>query len=219
MSDGSIECPPQPVILGGAVIEGIIPLANHSMLSALPSGWVGEILDEELVASPRPTAAQTRAAFMLGVELGEQLDKRRGGSGRWCFLRAPELHLGHDMLVPDMAGWRRERVDVPFEPDVPFLTLVPDWVCEVLTPSTAALDRARKLPLYARAGVSHVWLVDPAARTLEVYQRVKRGWLLTGSYEDDALVRADPFPSSTLELGSLWLPEGAEKPSLLVAVP
>ncbi|MCP3137119.1 Uma2 family endonuclease [Pyxidicoccus xibeiensis] len=199
--------------------EGTIPHSRYSMLTALPSGWVGEILDEELVASPRPTAAQTRAAFMLGVELGEQLDRRRGGSGRWCFLRAPELHLGHDMLVPDLAGWRRERVDAPLDPDVPFLTLAPDWVCEVLAPSTAALDRTRKLPLYARAGVAHVWLVDPTARTLEVYQRVKRGWLLTGSYEADSLVRAEPFASSMLELGSLWLAEGSEKPTLLAAVP
>jgi Uma2 family endonuclease len=189
------------------------------MLSALPSGWVGEILDDELVASPRPSPAQTRAAFMLGVELGEQLDRRRGGSGRWCFLRAPELHLGGDMLVPDLAGWRRERVAAPPEPDVPFLTLPPDWVCEVLAPSTAALDRTRKLPLYARAGVSHVWLVDPIARTLEVYQRVKRGWLLTASYESDSVVRAEPFPSSALELSSLWLPEGSESPALLAAVP
>jgi Uma2 family endonuclease len=201
------------------VTEGPIPLARYSMLSALPSGWVGEILDEELVASPRPSAAQTRAAFMLGVELGEQLDRRRGGSGRWCFLRAPELHLGQDMLVPDVAGWRRERVASPPDPDVPFLTVAPDWVCEVLAPSTAALDRTRKLPLYARAGVSHVWLVDPAARTLEVYQRVKRGWLLTGSYESDSVVRAEPFPSSSLELASLWLPEGSDKPALLAAVP
>ena len=197
--------------------EGIIPQARYSMLSALPSGWVGEILDEELVASPRPSAAQTRAAFMLGVELGEQLDRRRGGSGRWCFLRAPELHLGPDMLVPDVAGWRRERVAAPLDPDVPFLRVAPDWVCEVLAPSTAALDRTRKLPLYSRAGVSHVWLVDPAARTLEVYQRVKRGWLLTGSYESDSVVRAEPFPSSSLELASLWLPEGLEKPTLPVS--
>ncbi|MCP3165901.1 Uma2 family endonuclease [Myxococcus qinghaiensis] len=201
--------------------EGIIHLANHSMLSALPSGWVGEILDEEFVASPRLTPAQTRAAFMLGVELGEQLDRRRGGSGRWCFLRAPELRLGHDVLVPDVAGWRRDRVSSPIDPDVPFLTLAPDWVCEVLAPSTTALDRTRKLPLYARHGVSHVWLVDPAARTLETYQRVKRGWLLTGCYESDALVRAEPFSSAPVELESLWLNEsslGGES-SLLAAVP
>jgi Uma2 family endonuclease len=211
--------PARTGIHGGAVTEGIIPLATYPSLSALPSGWVGEILDEELVASPRPTPAQSRAVFMLGVELGEQLDRRRGGSGRWCFLRTPELHLGRDVLVPDMAGWRRERVTAPPEPDVPFLTLAPDWVCEVLSPSTTALDRTRKLPVYARAGVGHVWLVDPVARTLEVYQRVKRGWLLTGCYESDSVVRAEPFPTTSLELGSLWLSDASEKPVLLAAVP
>ncbi len=185
--------------------ESFVMQASHSALDALPTGWVGEILDEELVASPRPLPAQARAAFMLGVELGERLDKRRGGSGRWCFLRAPELHLGRDVLVPDLAGWRRDRVAEPPEPGAPFLTLAPDWVCEVLSPSTAALDRTRKLPIYAREGIGHVWLLDPVAQTLEVYQRVKRGWLLTGTFEGDALVRAEPFASLALELDTLWL--------------
>ncbi|HEX8819928.1 MAG TPA: Uma2 family endonuclease [Archangium sp.] len=180
--------------------------AAYSALDALPMGWVGEILDEELVASPRPAPGQARAAFMLGVELGERLDPRRGGSGRWCFLRAPELRLGRDVLVPDLAGWRRDRLVEPLTPDEPFLTLAPDWVCEVLAPSTAALDRTRKLPAYARAGVSHVWLVDPSAHTLEVFQRVKRGWLLVDSHEGDTVVRAEPFASLALELSSLWLP-------------
>lgn len=176
-------------------------------------GWVGEILDDEVVASPRPLPAQARAAFMLGVELGERLDKRRGGSGRWCFLRAPELHLGHDVLVPDLAGWRRDRLAAPPEPGTPILTLAPDWVCEVLSPSTTALDRARKLPIYAREGVGHVWLMDPVAQTLEVYQRVKRGWLLTGTYDGEALVRAEPFASLTLELEPLWLPAEERLPA------
>lgn len=195
-----------------------ISQTTYSLLSALPSGWIGEILDEELVATPRPSTAQARAAFMLGVELGERLDKRWGGNGRWCFLRAPELHLGRDLLVPDLAGWRRERITTPPEPGAHFLSLAPDWVCEVLTPATAALDRTRKLPLYARAGVSHVWLVDPEARTLEAYQRVKRGWLLTACHEGDSLVRAEPFPGMTLELDSLWLPDMPEEVPHLRAV-
>lgn len=184
--------------------ESFVMQGSYSALDALPMGWVGEILDDEVVASPRPHPAQARAAFMLGVELGERLDKRRGG--RWCFLRAPELHLGHDVLVPDLAGWRRDRLAAPPEPGAPILTLAPDWVCEVLSPSTTALDRARKLPIYAREGVGHVWLMDPVAQTLEVYQRVKRGWLLTGTYDGEALVRAEPFASLTLELEPLWLP-------------
>ncbi len=187
--------------------ETRIDQATYSVLNALPKGWVGEIVEDELVASPRPLAAQTRAAFMLGVELGEQLDPRRGGNGRWCFLRAPELHLGRDVLVPDLAGWRRDRVTQPPEPTEPFLTVAPDWVCEVVSPVTISLDRVRKLPLYAQHGVSHAWFIDPEARTLEVFQRLKRGWLFTASYEGDALVRAEPFSNLSLELGALWLPE------------
>jgi Uma2 family endonuclease len=197
------------------VTETRIDQATYSVLNALPMGWVGEIVEDELVASPRPLAAQTRAAFMLGVELREQLEQRREGHGRWCFLRAPELHLGRDVMVPDLAGWRRERVAEPLDPSAPFLTLAPDWVCEVVSPVTVALDRVRKLPLYAQHGVSHAWFIDPEARTLEVFQRLKRGWLFAASYEGDALVRAVPFGHLTLELGSLWLPMEADVPRAL----
>jgi Uma2 family endonuclease len=192
------------------VTQTRIDQATYSVLSSLPLGWVGEIVEEELIASPRPLAAQTRAAFMLGVELGEQLDHRRGGSGRWCFLRAPELHLGRDVMVPELAGWRRDRVTTPPEPGAPFLTVTPDWVCEVVSPVTIALDRIRKLPLYAQHGVSHAWFIDPEARTLEVFQRLKRGWLFAASYEGDAVVRSEPFPHVTFNLGSLWLPTDVE---------
>ncbi len=195
--------------------ETCIDQATYSVLNALPMGWVGEIVEDELVASPRPLAAQTRAAFMLGVELREQLDQRREGQGRWCFMRAPELHLGRDVMVPDLAGWRRERVAEPLDPSAPFLTLTPDWVCEVVSPVTVALDRVRKLPLYAQHGVSHAWFIDPEARTLEVFQRLKRGWLFAASYEGDALVRAVPFGHLTLDLGSLWLPVEADVPRAL----
>jgi Uma2 family endonuclease len=199
------------------VTETRIDQATYSVLNALPKGWVGEIIEGELVASPRPQAAQTRAAFMLGVELGEQLDPRRGGNGRWCFLRAPELHLGRDVLVPDLAGWRRDRVAQPPEPSEPFLTLAPDWVCEVVSPVTISLDRVRKLPLYAQHGVSHAWFIDPEARTLEVFQRLKRGWLFAASYEGDALVRVEPFSNVSLELGALWLSEDTNTQLALVA--
>ncbi|WNG21722.1 Uma2 family endonuclease [Cystobacter fuscus] len=180
--------------------------AAYSALGAMPTGWVGEILDEELVASPRPSDIQARAAFMLGVELGEHLAPRRSGAGRWCLLRAPELRLGRDVLVPDLAGWRAERLAEAAVPEEPFLRLAPDWVCEVLGPDSVALDRTRKLPIYARAGVSQVWLVDPIARTLECFQRVKRGWLLVSTHEGSAIVRAEPFCGLALELSALWWP-------------
>lgn len=195
--------------------ETRIDQATYSVLNALPMGWVGEIVEDELVASPRPLAAQARAAFMLGVELREQLDQRRGGHGPWCFLRAPELHLERDVMVPDLAGWRRERVAEPLDPGAPFLTLTPDWVCEVVSPVTVALDRIRKLPLYAQHGVTHAWFIDPEARTLEVFKRLKRGWLFAACYEGDAVVRAEPFSHLEVQLSSLWLPAEADSPLAL----
>jgi Uma2 family endonuclease len=118
-------------------------------------------------------------------------------------LDEPELHLGGDILVPDLAGWRRERMPA-VTADEPYFTLVPDWACEVLSQSTEAMDRARKLPIYGREGVQHVWLVDPLQRTLEVLRRQNTEWLIAGVYEGEAKVRAEPFEALELELGVLW---------------
>jgi Uma2 family endonuclease len=104
--------------------------------------------------------------------------------------------------VPDLAGWRRTRM--PELPDAAAFELAPDWVCEVLSPSTAAIDRAEKMPIYARERVPHVWLVDPIARTLEALRRDGAQWLLLGTWRDDALVRVEPFEAFDLELASLW---------------
>jgi hypothetical protein len=81
-------------------------------------------------------------------------------------LDEPELHFGEHVVVPDLAGWRRERMRAM--PRQAFFTLAPDWVCEVLSPSTERADRGRKLRIYAEAGVAHVWFLKPADRTLEV---------------------------------------------------
>jgi Uma2 family endonuclease len=105
--------------------------------------------------------------------------------------------------VPDLAGWRRDRMPA-MTTDVPYFTLAPDWVCEVLSPRTAKLDRARKLPIYAREQVTHVWIVDPAERTLEILGREGSRWLLVGVWSDDALVRGEPFDAIEVELAALW---------------
>src|SRR5690606_27523612 len=126
----------------------------------------------------------------------------RGGPGGWILLFEPELHLEEDILVPDLAGWRRERL--PVVPAEPYLTLAPDWVCEVLSPSTSKLDRAAKLPAYAREQVRHVWLVDPLTRLLEVLRLESGRWSLLGTYSDSAKVRAEPFEVFELELAVLW---------------
>lgn len=184
--------------------------ARYEDLTALPPNVVGEIVDGELHVSPRPASAHARASSVLGTELGGPFDRGRGGPGGWVLLDEPELHLGPDVLVPDLAGWRRERM--PEVPRVPFFTLAPDWVCEVISPSTARLDRVRKLRAYAREQVGHAWVVDPDARTLEVYQLHGEHYTLIAQHEDDERVRATPFDAIELELGALWIPavpEGA----------
>jgi len=134
-------------------------------------------------------------------------------------LDEPEAHLGDDILVPDLAGWRRERM--PFLPDAAFLTLPPDWTCEVLSKSTEKTDRTEKMPAYAASGVQHAWLVDPRRRTLEAYRLRKGAWTLIATYRDSDRARIEPFHAIELDLGVLWadvaLPTGvAEEPAQYV---
>jgi Uma2 family endonuclease len=177
--------------------------ATYEDLVALPEHMVGQIIDGELIAMTRP-ASRHAVVFsrLLGAVHTAFDEGERGGPGGWWILGEPELHFGKDILVPDLAGWRIERM--PEVPDVPYFTLAPDWVCEVLSPSTEALDRERKREIYAREGVGHVWLVDPAERTLEVYQWRDGRWAERGLYSGEARVRAEPFEALELKLGALW---------------
>jgi Uma2 family endonuclease len=176
--------------------------ATYEDLVALPEYLVGEILGGQLVTHPRPAAPHANVASNLGGELHGPFRRGRGGPGGWVILDAPELHLRGDVLVPDLAGWRRERM--PQVPDANALELAPDWVCEVLSPSTAAIDRADKLPIYARERVAHVWLLDPLTKTLEVLRNEDAGWRLLATWRDAAVVRAEPFDAIELELQALW---------------
>jgi Uma2 family endonuclease len=177
--------------------------ATYEDLLAVPDHKVAEILDGELFVSPRPAAPHARTASVLGVEIGSPFDRGRGGPGGWWILDEPELHLGEDVLVPDLAGWRRERMSTV--PNAAFFTLAPDWVCEVVSHSTEQIDRRRKQPIYAREGVSHLWFVNPLARTLEVYRRSPDGWLLAATHAGAEQVRAEPFDAVELELAALWI--------------
>ena len=176
--------------------------ATYEDLLAVPKHLVAEILDGNLVTQPRPASLHARAASRLGAELDGPFDRGRGGPGGWLLLDEPELHLHGDILVPDLAGWRRERM--PELPDASAFELAPDWACEVLSPSTAATDRAEKMPIYAREQVGYVWLVDPIARTLEACRLEHGRWLLLGTWRDDAKVRAEPFDAFELDLAGLW---------------
>ncbi len=177
--------------------------ATYDDVLAAPENAVAEVLFGVLHTHPRPAARHTRASSRLGTELGGPFDRGRGGPGGWVLLDEPELHLGADILVPDLAGWRRERMPV-FPHDAVYFTLAPDWICEVLSPSTAKIDRSDKLTIYAREGVGHAWLLDPVARTLEVFRLEGGRWVLHGVHGDEAPVRAEPFDALALDLASLW---------------
>ena len=184
--------------------ETVLKRAQYADLCALAPNLVGEIIDGVLYAQPRPAARHAVANIVLAGELGSAFGRGRGGPGGWVILFEPELHLGAepDILVPDLAGWRRERM--PVVPDAAFFTLPPDWVCEVLSPSTHRLDRSKKLPVYQRERVGHVWLVDPVARTLEIFRLDGDSYRFIAIYADDATCRAEPFDAIELELGALW---------------
>lgn len=175
--------------------------ATYEDLLAVPEPLVAELIRGTLITMPRPAVRHARAATQLGGEL-HGFGSRRGGPGGWVLLYEPELHLGQDVLVPDLAGWRRERM--PELPDAPFIELSPDWVCEVLSPSTEVIDRADKLPIYAEQRVAWVWLLDPIVKTLEVFQLDGRTYRLLRTSKEDQKVRAEPFEALELELSVLW---------------
>ena len=183
--------------------------ATYDDVLAAPENKVAEILDGELFLSPRPAPRHSVAASRLGMVLGNAFDRGRDGPGGWWILGEPELHLGKHVLVPDLAGWRRERM--PAIPDEAFFSLAPDFVCEVLSPSTERFDRGKKIRIYAEAGVPHAWLVNPTERTLEVLRLRDGAWTIAAVCTGSAAVRAEPFEAIVLELGSLW-PDAAPAP-------
>jgi Uma2 family endonuclease len=185
-------------------MSGAARRATYRDVIEAPPLLVAEVVEGVLYTHPRPRPRHTEAASGLGGELWGPFQRGRGGPGGWWILDEPELHLGPDpdIVVPDLAGWRRERL--PALPEEAFFALAPDWACEVLSPTTAQLDRAKKVPLYAREGVSHVWLVDPDARTLEVLALDGSTYRVMGTHGGDTVVHAPPFDAIGLELQALW---------------
>ncbi len=176
---------------------------SYEDICALPDHLVGEILAGELHTHPRPAPRHARAYSALGYLVGGPFDGGKGGPGGWWILDEPELHLGADIIVPDIAGWRRERL--PTLPETAWFELAPDWACEILSPATARTDRAIKMPIYAREGLPHLWLVDPDARTLEVYRlQDEAHWLLLETLKQDEPVQQPPFDAISFPLGDLW---------------
>jgi Uma2 family endonuclease len=179
-----------------------VRVALLAAIRDLPPELTGEILGGALRVSPRPAGPHARTSSVVGADVLPPFQRGKGGPGGWWILDEPELHLGADVLVPDVAGWRRERL-----PDVgshTHFSTVPDWVCEVLSPATATDDRVRKLPIYASHGVSWLWLVDPVAESVEV-MRLRSGlWSIVGVHAHDVVVRLEPFEAVEFELAAWW---------------
>jgi Uma2 family endonuclease len=179
-------------------------LATYEDLFDLPEHLIGEILHGQLITQPRPAPRHVLSASGIGAELTNPFQRGRGGPGGWWILDEPELHLGPHILVPDLAGWRRERM--PVFPETAYFTLSPDWVCEVLSPGTARIDRVVKMPLYAEQGVQWLWLIDPDQHTLEVYRLLEGHWLLEQTAQQHDAVNAPPFSEHRFSLADLWVP-------------
>jgi len=183
--------------------------ATYDDLCRVPENMTGEIINGELIVTPRPSTEHSLASSCLGAELiPPYYHGRGGGPGGWVILDEPEGRFGENILVPDLAGWRKDRFSRPKTTN--YISVTPDWVCEVLSPSTARIDKMEKMPIYARHGVLYLWLVDPVGKTLDVFKLKGGEWMVAGLYVGDAVVRAEPFQEIEIDLSVLWLEEGPE---------
>lgn len=176
--------------------------ATYADIEALPPNMVGEILFGSLVTHPRPSPRHGVAAMSVGSLVTQRFQFGNGGPSEWIFIVEPELHFGPHVVVPDIAGWRKERTSGIAEKA--WIETSPDWLCEVLSPSTEKYDRSDKQRIYATYSVGHVWHVNPIAKLLEVYERQNKAWLQTHVFKDQETVSAPPFESLTFNLGLLW---------------
>jgi Uma2 family endonuclease len=176
--------------------------ATYADLEAVPSNLVAEIIFGELVTHPRPNLSHSEATSALGAITTGSYQFGNGGPGGWTFRDEPELHLGTHVLVPDIAGWRSERLHA--QRRAAFATVAPDWVCESLSPSTEKYDKGLKRAIYAQFGVGFLFLIDPRTKSLECFVLQNKDWVLKGTYFDTDQVCAPPFDALTFSLGLLW---------------
>jgi Uma2 family endonuclease len=178
--------------------------ATYDDLHGIPENTIGEIIDGKLTVTPRPSKQHVYAASVLEIELGAPYQFGRGGGpGGRVILVKPEIKLGENIVVPDLAGWKKERF--PGTETTNWVSASPDWVCEVLSPGTLRTDKIKKMPFYGRHGVQHLWFLDPAAKTLDVFRLESDKWVVAGLFVEDDKVRAEPFQEIEIDLNNLWL--------------
>ncbi len=205
-SDFSRRCSVNPGACYGEAVERARHKATYDDLLKVPDTMVAEIIDGELYATPRPASPHALAASGVGSNVFGRFHRPRNGPeepGGWWILFEPEVHLGPDVVVPDIAGWGREKM--PVLPNVTAFEQAPDWVCEVVSPTTAGIDRVRKMRIYARESVGHLWLVEALAKTLEVYRLQGGQWLVASTHAGSEHVRAEPFAAVELDIARWWL--------------
>lgn len=176
----------------------------YEAIEALPEGVIGELINGQLHTQPRPAGPHALVASNLGADLINPFSRGRGGPGGWWIIDEPEAHFirNKELVVPDVAGWRRERM--PSVPEDQRFEVVPDWVCEVLSPSTASKDREVKMPLYARYGVDYAWIIDPRTRCLQAFERRGEDWFEVATFGSGEAICAPPFQAVTLEADAPW---------------
>jgi hypothetical protein len=176
--------------------------ATYEDVLAAPAHLVAEIINGVLHTHPRPRSRHASASNAMSYEVTGPFQKGLGGPGGWIFMDEPELHFGSDIVVPDLAGWRRKRL--PAHPKTPYLEVAPDWVCEILSPSTATIDRGSKRHIYGAAGVNYMWILDADAMLLEAYALTAEKWLLVGTVEGGERVSLMPFEAISFPLDDLF---------------
>jgi Uma2 family endonuclease len=186
-------------------------IATYADIEALPLHVTGEILYGTLVTHPRPFPVHARAQSSLSYELEGPFNRGKGGPGGWTFMIEPQLKLGPHVVVPDLAGWKTERI-TPF-PVAASVDIAPDWICEILSESTERFDRTTKRRIYGEFGVQYLWLLDPRFRILECFTLVSGNWLLARTFDIDSQVSAPPFEETSFDLAALFPAADFSKPS------
>ncbi len=184
--------------------------ATYDDLYHIPEHMTGEIIDGELIVSPRPARRHVEVASSLGGELVPPYRFGRGGPGGWLVYFEPEVHLGTHVIVPDFGAWKRERLSIP--PEEHRFTVPPDWVCEILSPGTARTVRVRKMRIFAEYEIPYAWIIDPVLMTVEVYALQSGKWVVSGLYEGDEKMRAEPFTEVEIDLANLWMEDAPAEP-------
>jgi len=179
--------------------------ATYEDLHSVPGNMIGEIINGELVVTPRPAPMHMNVASILGGEIMPPYRFGRGGPGGWIILDETEIMLGEDLLVPDIAGWRKERF--PGWPKENWISTPPDWICEILSPSTASKDRVKKMRTYARHEVGYAWIIDPREKTLEIFKLKSGEWVRLDAFAENDKMRAEPFLEIEIDLANLWIEE------------